>query len=129
MSISGINGYSWSPQATLRAQNRQNLPAPATDYPPMAADIASTAPASAAIAISPSNGNDDAIKQFMDYVNQPLAQRLEEAWLAQHGITKKQFDAMSTEDKQKLVAKMKQEIEAKMKDASSTPHKPVNILA
>lgn len=61
------------------------------------------------------NSGEDVVQQFMDYMKESSAQRMEDAWLAAHGITRKQFDAMSGAEKQKIVKEMQQDIKQKLK--------------
>ena len=100
MDISSISSINWSALGSTKTQNRQNLPgnvAPATN-----------------ITAAP-KAQESAMQEFKDYMSQTPAQRMMYSWLAEHGITKQQFDAMSDADKQKLLAQMKQEIEQKIK--------------
>jgi hypothetical protein len=66
-------------------------------------------------------------KQFMDYMKQTPAERMQSAWLAQRGISKEQFDAMGPEEKQKLLAQMREEIEKRIKDGVASNQ--VDVLA
>ncbi len=100
MDISSISSINWSALGSTKTQNRQNLPgnvAPATN-----------------ITAAP-KAQDSAMQEFKDYMSQTTAERMMYSWLAEHGITKQQFDAMSDPEKQKLLAQMKQEIEQKIK--------------
>lgn len=70
----------------------------------------------------------------MDYMKETPAQRMEDDWLRQHGISKADFNAMSAEEKQKVRLQMKQEIEQKIKNKATDAQKPgatagLNILA
>ena len=64
---------------------------------------------------NPTSNKHTSATEFLNYMKMTPAQQMEYTWLSQHGITKEKFDAMSPEDKQKLLAKMKQEIEDKIK--------------
>ena len=105
MDISGFSSISWSSAIMNKNQNRQNLPGNVAPATANAATSLSAAP----------KATDDAMQEFKDYMNQTPAERLQYQWLAQHGITKEQFDALPPEEKQKLLAQMKQELEQKIK--------------
>lgn len=64
-------------------------------------------------------GQDDPIKKFEDYMQETPAQRMQDSWLAQHGISKEQYAAMSAADKQKLVDEMRHDIETKLQKAAA----------
>ena len=115
MDISGVTSINWSALGSQKNQNRQNLPG---NIIPRAAPSSLTAAPKA---------QDNTMQEFTDYMKQTPAQRMQASWLAQHGITKEQFDALPAEEKQKLLAQMKQEIETKIKQ--SMEQKPTNILA
>jgi hypothetical protein len=72
----------------------------------------------------------DAAQEFLDYMKLTPAQRMQYAWLEQHGISKEQFDSMSAEDQQKLLDQMKHDIEDKIKQGMQDKPKynPVNML-
>lgn len=65
-------------------------------------------------------------EQFRDFMNSTPAEKLQEAWLARHGISKEEFAAMEPAAKQALVEQMKKEIEEEMKQANAKA--PTNIL-
>lgn len=58
-----------------------------------------------------STDDSDPIKAFEDYMKEPIEQRMEESWLAQHGITKDEFKSMDPAKKKALMDQMKQDIE------------------
>jgi hypothetical protein len=72
--------------------------------------------------------NEETIAEFMAYAKKTSAEKLQEAWLARHGISKKEFDAMSAEEKQKILTQMKSDIEREAKLAIERLHCPVNVL-
>lgn len=107
MSISGIGGFNGGAQLLAKPQNRQNLPDNLFKVP-------SDAPAPGAAA-TPKTSGDDSVQEFMNYMKKSPAERMLESWLAAHGITKEEFDAMSPKEKQALMDQMKREIEAQIK--------------
>jgi len=115
-SIDGLN--SWL-TATNKPKTRQNVPGsifPSDD----------TADASAADASDPTSA-------FTAFINETPAQRMQDAWLQQHGVTQQQFNALSADDKQKLLDQMKRDLEERMKEQAAQNTAPkgsqVNILA
>jgi len=127
MSISSINGSPWYTNSTAKAQNKQNLPGNSGSLINSLAGVSGDDATSGVT--STKKPDSAAATNFLDYMKQTPAQRWQAAWLSQHNITQQQFDAMSAEEKQKLINQMKQEMEAKMKDRTNSPdHKPVDIL-
>jgi len=65
-----------------------------------------------------------AVQSFLNYMKETPAQRMEDAWLAAHGLTQKELDAMSPAQRlavQKQMADdIKTEIEKKMGTASNS---------
>lgn len=122
MSISALSALG----STYQAAIRQNLPGnslPSSFGAALAAATSASAPAPASAsgsaaassgAVSSSAGS-DAASQFESYMKETPAQRMQDAWLRQHGISQQQFAAMSPADKQKLNDQMKADIEAKVK--------------
>ena len=124
MSISAVSGPNW----LFASPARQNLPGNSL---PSASDTNGAAIGAGTAPTSSSSGSDDAVQKFMNYMNETPAQRLQNAWLQQHGITPQAFAAMSSADKQKIIDEMKQDIEAKLKQKmeTGTAAKPsVNIV-
>lgn len=121
MHISGINSPLWM----AKQQNRQvlpNNPVPVMTVPEKSAETN--------LASAPQNKGPDAAQEFMNYMKMTPAERMQESWLRQHGISKEEFDAMSVEEQQKIIAQMKQDIENDIKEKMRmAEHKPVNILA
>lgn len=106
MDISRVGGVGGVAQTGMKQQTRQNLPG-------------SSGLVDASMPVSGK-------KQFMDYMRQTPAERMQYTWLAQRGISKEQFDAMSPEEKQKLLNQMRQEIEQKVQ--RSVENKATDIL-
>jgi phage terminase small subunit len=123
MSVSGIDGIRGWFQAQAKDKTRQNMPGmPGTNGPsPAAATSTTVTPSAAAPAgITPdSSVASDPVKEFTDYMKQTPAERMQYAWLKQHGVTKAQFDSMSGAEKQKLIEEMKHELEEKMKQQAT----------
>jgi hypothetical protein len=70
----------------------------------------------------------DAVKEFQDYMKMTPGERMQYAWLKQHGISKEEFDAMPADEKQKLMEQMKREIEEKIKaDAVKKSHTDILV--
>jgi hypothetical protein len=86
----------------------------------------------ASAAIDPSVMNvptadaDDPVKQFTDYMKLTPEQRWQQAWLQRHGITQEEFDAMSAEDKRKIMEQMRADMERDMKDKADAKAKATN---
>lgn len=62
----------------------------------------------------------DAVQAFKDYMAKTPEQRMQESWLQSHGITQEEFDAMSPDEKQKLMDMMRKEIEEKARAEALT---------
>jgi hypothetical protein len=102
MSISGISNNSSIYSSPSAAANRQNLPS--------GSGLDTSSSASGLLS------DDPAVQDFQNFMTETPAQRMQDAWLRQHGISAADFAAMSPDDKQKLLDQMKQEIEAKLKE-------------
>lgn len=63
----------------------------------------------------------DPYQELSDFMKMTDAQKMQYLWLKKHGISPEEFESMSGEDKQKLVEKMQQELEAQMKKAIESP--------
>lgn len=128
MSISAIGGSFVPASTTKTSQSGQNLLGKSVQVTASGGNTASSA-ASAT--------GDTAAQKFMAFMNESPEQQQEDLWLQSHGITKAQFDAMSPADQQKLIQKMKQDIDAqvkqktedKIKQATQTVGGNVDILA
>lgn len=113
MNVSSLGGYSYAAQTATKRQNMQG-------------DSALSALTGGA---SDAASGTDAETTFMNYMKETPAQRFQDSWLAQHGISKADFDAMSDTQKQKIIAEMKQDIEQKAKEQmGSSDHKPVDMV-
>lgn len=71
--------------------------------------------------LTASSSNDDAVQEFLDYAKETPAQRMFDTWLSGQHISKAEFNAMSQEEKQKLIDKFREEMKEKMKAALGTP--------
>ncbi len=60
--------------------------------------------------------NKQAINDFLAYMKKSLAERMEEAWLKQHNMTREQFEALPPEEKKKVAEEMRADIEEKIKE-------------
>ncbi len=70
----------------------------------------------------------DAVQEFRDYMKMTPGERMQYAWLKQHGISKEEFDSMPADEKQKLMEQMKREIEEKIKaDAIKKSHTDILV--
>lgn len=56
-----------------------------------------------------------ALDEFTAYMKKSVAERMEEAWLKAHGMTKEQFEALPPEEKKAMIEEMRKDIEEKMK--------------
>lgn len=66
-------------------------------------------------------GIKDPYQELSDFMKMSDAQKMQYLWLKKHGISQEEFDAMSGEDKQKLVEQMQEELKAQMKQAIESP--------
>jgi hypothetical protein len=126
MGISGIGGLFGGAPAVAQAQNQQKLPTAS-----FAALVAAAEPAGEGVAKTGSDASGTSARdQFLAYMKETPAQRLQDAWLAQHGVSREEFEAMSADQKQQLLDEMKREIEEKTKDKlEKAAFSPVNVLA
>jgi hypothetical protein len=71
-----------------------------------------------------SQSGDDAVQAFDNYMKETPAQRMEDAWLAAHNITKEQLAAMTPQQRAGIMKQMatdiKNQIEKKLGTGSST---------
>lgn len=119
MDISGIGGADWSRPTANAHRTRQNLP---DEQQKLQENPASSA--------APKASGAEIVKQFMDYMEKTPEQRMLDAWLGQHGISREEFDSMSPEEKQKILDEMKQDMEARLKQKMDRPSKTsADILA
>jgi hypothetical protein len=81
-----------------------------------ASQPAQSAPAQSSTQATASTG-DASAQAFLDYMKKPLAQKLEDAWLAKHNLTRKDLEAMTPEKRQAIEKQMADEIKAQTKQA------------
>jgi len=111
MNIPAIASAGAAAQGAAKNQTRQDVPV-AFVLPETQGD---KPPTYSAAEIKAMRSINDAIQTFTDYMKQTPAERMQAAWLAQHGVSKEDFDAMSPDDKKKLMDQMKQEIREKIR--------------
>jgi uncharacterized UBP type Zn finger protein len=73
-------------------------------------------------------GIKDPYQELSDFMKMTDAQKMQYLWLKKNGISPEEFEAMSGEDKQKLVEKMQQDLEAQMKKAIESPESSSSSL-
>jgi len=61
-----------------------------------------------------SAGEDGAVKNFLDYMKKPVAQRLRDAWLSSHNLTEKDLAAMSAADREAIEKQMAADLKSQM---------------
>ena len=54
------------------------------------------------------------MQELRDYMNMSYAEKLQWSWMAARGISKSDFEAMSGEEKQKIVDQMREDLKTKM---------------
>jgi predicted flavoprotein YhiN len=126
MATSGVSANSLAEQllAAMKKQEKHAGQAggPAGDFAAIvsggvsAAQSASTAPKSEATVASVAEKSP--AQEFLDYMKKTPEERMQEAWLRAHGIDPEDFEAMPPEKKQALMDEMKEDIEAKLKEAA-----------
>jgi hypothetical protein len=123
MSVSGVNGAIWSAGAINSNQVRQVLPGNLAAVGAVSGGASQGAssgtPASLSAPSSPASG-DGAVQAFESYFRETPAQRMQEAWLRQHGISQQQYNNMSAAEKQKVAAQMNQDIQTQLKQKLGT---------
>ncbi len=72
--------------------------------------------------------SDQTIADFQEYMSKSTMDKYIEAWLKKHGLTKEDVEKMSPEDQQKIMTKMKEDIEQEIKLSMERKQKPLNIL-
>jgi hypothetical protein len=77
---------------------------------------AQSAPAQSSNQATGSTG-DSAAQTFLNYMKETPAQKLEDAWLASHHLTRKDLEAMSPAKRQAIEKQMAEEIKAQTKQA------------
>ena len=120
MNITGTGSYAGATQPATKSNYGQNVPDTNGTGSKVSSDAGLTATAKPA---------DDPVKDFLEYMQMTPAERMERAWLKQHGISKEEFDAMSPAEKQKLMDEMKKDIAEKIKlNAEEESRKHLDIL-
>ena len=64
--------------------------------------------------------SDQATQDFLDYMKETPAQRLEDSWLAAHHLTRKDLEAMSPEQRKAIEKQMAADIEQQIKEAAKS---------
>ena len=128
MDSSAITGLNAWIQATNKSKARQNVPG--SLFPSVDSSDDSTGGSAAGSA----TGASDPVKAFTAFMNETPAQRMQDSWLQEHGVTPDQFASMSADDKQKILDQMKRDMEERMKekasqDSTAPKGSLVNILA
>ncbi len=70
----------------------------------------------------------EAVQAFLDYMSKTPAERMEDAWLAEKGITKEDFENMSPEEKQATLEEMRADIKRKLEEGLEPPQKRLSIF-
>lgn len=85
---------------------------------------------SVSVSVSPAKPKvSDAEKIFLDYMKKSPAERMQDAWLASHHLTKKDLEAMSPEQRKTIEKQMADEIQQQLKQtAANKPHAKTDIL-
>ena len=69
------------------------------------------------------------VQQFLNYMKETPAQRMEDSWLAAHHLTRKQLESMPAAKRQAIEQEMAREIKDRMKQAAlDKPHAKGGIL-
>ena len=79
---------------------------------------AQAAPVSAGDTADTTSTADSATQDFTNYMKETPAQRFQDSWLKQHGISQEDFNNMSPAEQQKLLEQMKQDMEERMKSST-----------
>jgi hypothetical protein len=77
-------------------------------------DSAYTASSSSSLSDVTSSSN-NAVKEFMDYASETPAQRMFDNWLKSEGISKDDYNAMTPQEKQKVLDKFQEYIKTKLR--------------
>lgn len=70
----------------------------------------------------------DPYQELENFMKMSDAEKMQYLWLKKHGISQEEFDAMSGEDKQKLMEQMQAEIKQQMQKAAESPDKTAKSL-
>lgn len=62
------------------------------------------------------SGGTDAEKTFLDYMKEPVAKRMEDAWLKAHNLTEADLESMPPDQREAIVKEMEADIKAKMQE-------------
>lgn len=126
MQVSGVSG-GYALVSNLKNKTAgQDIPADLFQNS-LSADNSSQPPAADTVA-SIAESKYDAVQEFRDYMKMTPGERMQYAWLKQHGISKEEFDSMPADEKQKLMEQMKREIEEKIKaDAVKKSHTDILV--
>ncbi len=65
----------------------------------------------------------DPYQELSDFMKMTDAQKMQYLWLKKHGISQEEFEAMSDEDKQKLVQQMQEELKTRIQQTVESPDK------
>lgn len=60
------------------------------------------------------SGESQAVKDFLDYMKKPVAERMEDAWLKAHGLTAKDLAAMPAAQRDAIEKQMANDIKSQM---------------
>jgi hypothetical protein len=63
---------------------------------------------------SDSSGESQAVKDFLDYMKKPVAERMRDTWLKAHGLTEKDLDAMPGDERDAIEKQMAADIKSQM---------------
>jgi len=66
---------------------------------------------------------------FKAYMKMTPAERMEDAWLKSHGLTKEKLAAMSPTERENVMKQMKTEIEQNLKQKTEQKGQQVDVLA
>ncbi|HWU34666.1 MAG TPA: hypothetical protein VN023_05505 [Methylovorus sp.] len=99
---------------------------------PTAEDSTQQTTSSVAVADKPlenSTAKSDPAQELQEYMKMSYAEKMQWSWMHAHGISKEEFEAMSPEDKQKLLDQMREELKQKASttavDRSQNP--PIDV--
>jgi len=80
-------------------------------------------------ALENSTVNSDPVQELNDYMNMSSAEKRQWSWMNSRGISKEAFEAMSPEDKQKLLDQMRAELKPKASsaDIDRSQNPPIDV--
>ena len=117
MSISGITVQGWKMGIDAGAKKKEDV-ADTGNFAALLASLSqvkSTSVQEAVKAAPASSSKPSANDEFMAYMQKSPAERMQEAWLKQHGMTKEEFDALPAKEKEAIIQQMRADIEEKIK--------------